>query len=90
MVKVAKLIEAGHFSLWDVQILSLCRFTVNKITNQSFIDIVDNKGQKQWFTSGKAPCDLIPLLVLRLQCGGRKKSSRRNEGKIKRSGFKVE
>lgn len=84
MVKVAKLIEAGHFSLWDVHILSLCRFPINKITNQSLIGIVDDKGQKQWFMTGKAPRDFIPLLVLRLQSGGRKKNSRRNEAKKKK------
>lgn len=41
---------AGDLSLGgDFHILSLRRFPINLITNQSFVGILDNKGQKPWY-----------------------------------------
>lgn len=43
--KVANQLEASDLG-GDVHNLSLYRFTINMITNQSFVGIVDNQGQK--------------------------------------------
>lgn len=42
---MADLLEAGDLG-GNVHNLSLYRFPINKIINQSFVGIVDNQGQK--------------------------------------------
>lgn len=45
MGKVANQLEAGNLG-GNVHNLDLYRFPINTITNQSFVGIVDNQGQK--------------------------------------------
>lgn len=51
---MADLLEAGDLG-GNVHNLSLYRFPINKIINQSFVGIVDNQGQKPWYWLVRLP-----------------------------------
>lgn len=54
MGKVANQLEAGNLG-GNVHNLDLYRFPINTITNQSFVGIVDNQGQKPWYWLVRLP-----------------------------------